>query len=94
MITMVDYNRIVSSTTLSEGIRDKSKPDNILKEFINGMDWINNQLDMEEHCKKFLEVWNKIGGSCIPASKTLKYQWIESVKQEMGVSLSLLFIWS
>ena len=73
----------------SEGIRDKSTPDNILKEFINGMDWIHNQLDMEEHCKKFLEVCNKIGGSCIPASKTLKYQWIESVKQEMGVSLSL-----
>ena len=72
----------------SEGIRDKSTPDNILKEFINGMDWINNQLDMKEHCKKFLKVCNKIGGSCIPASKTLKYQWIESVKQEMGVSLS------
>ena len=74
---------------ISEGIRDNSTPDNILKEFINGMDWINNQLDMEEHCKKFLKVCNKIGGSCIPASKTLKYQWIESVKQDMGVSLSL-----
>ena len=74
---------------ISEGIRDKSTPDNILKEFINGMDWIHNQLDMEEHCKKFLEVCNKIGGSCIPASKTLKYQWIESVKQDMCVSLSL-----
>ena len=43
------------------------------------MEWINNQLDMEKHCKKFLKVCNKIGGSCIPASKTLKCQWIESV---------------
>ena len=30
----------------------------------------HNQLDMEEHCKKFLEVCNAIGGSCIPATKT------------------------
>ena len=43
---------------ISEGIRDKSTPDNILKVFINGLDWINNQLDMEEHCKKFLKVCN------------------------------------
>ena len=47
---------------ISEGIRDKSTPDNI---FINGMDWIHNQLDMEVDCKKFLEVCNKIGGSCM-----------------------------
>ena len=44
---------------------------------------------MEEHYKKFLKVCNKIGGSCIPASKTLKYLWIEFLKQEMGVLLSL-----
>ena len=50
---------------ISEGIRDKSMPDNILKE---GMDWIHNQLDMDEYCKKFLKVCNKIGSSCIPAS--------------------------
>ena len=43
---------------ISEGIRDKSTPDNILKVFINGLDWINNQLDMEEHCEKFLKVCN------------------------------------
>ena len=55
---------------ISEGIRDKSTPDNILKEFINGMDWIHIQLDMEEQCRKFLEVCNNIGGSRIPASKT------------------------
>ena len=73
----------------SEGIRDKSTPDIILKEFINGTEWIHNQLDMEQHCKEFLEVYNIIGHSCLPALKTLKYQWIESVKQEMGVSLSL-----
>ena len=54
---------------ISEGIRAKGTPDKILK-FINGMDWIYNQLDMEEYCKKFMEVCNKIGGSCIPASKT------------------------
>ena len=55
---------------ISEGIRDKSTPDNniILKEFINGMDWIHNQLDMDEYCKKFLKVCNKIGSSSIPAS--------------------------
>ena len=42
-----------------EGIRGKWTPDKILK-FINGVDWIHNQLDMEEYCKKFLEVCNKI----------------------------------
>ena len=36
---------------ISEGIRDKSTPDNILKEFINGMKWINNQLNLKKHCK-------------------------------------------
>ena len=41
---------------------------------------------MEEHCKKFLEVCNKIGCSCsIPASNI---NGLESVKQEIGVSLS------
>ena len=34
---------------ISEGIRDKSTPGNILKEFINAIVWINNQSDMEEH---------------------------------------------
>ena len=56
------HNRNVSSTTHIRRIRDKSTPDNILKEFINEMDWIHNQLDMEEYCKRFLEVCNKIGG--------------------------------
>ena len=65
---------LYQTRVISEGIKDKSTPDNILKAFLTGMDWIHNQLDMEEHCKKFLEVCNKIGGSCIPASKTLKYQ--------------------
>ena len=38
---------------ISEGIRDKSTPDK------EGMDWIHNQLDMDEYCRKFLNVCNK-----------------------------------
>ena len=37
---------------ISEGISDKSTSDT------EGMDWIHNQLDMDEYCKKFLKVCN------------------------------------
>ena len=37
---------------ISEEIRDKSTPDK------EGMDWIHNQLDMDEYCKKFMKVCN------------------------------------
>ena len=74
---------------ISEGVRDNSKPENILKEFIKRMNWISNQSDMEEHCKKFLSVCHKIGGTFALAAKSLKADWSRETKQELGVSLSL-----
>ena len=74
---------------ISGGDRDNSTPENILKEFREGMDWIRNQSDMEDHCKKFLEVFNRIGGTFILAAKSLKEDWCKAAKQELGVSLSL-----
>ena len=41
---------------ISEGIRDKSLPDNILKK---GMDWINDLLAIDEYYEKFLKVCDK-----------------------------------
>ena len=33
---------LYQARVISEGIKDKSTPDNILKEFLTGMDWIHN----------------------------------------------------
>ena len=74
---------------ITEAVRDNSTAEKILKEFINGMKWIRNQSDVEEHCKKFLCVFNKMGGNFVLASKQVKTQWITIAKQRMDVSLSL-----
>ena len=74
---------------INESVKNNPTSEKILKEFTSRMIWIDNQSDMEEHCKKFLEVCQKMGGTFVLVSKTFKREWIEATKQEMGISLSL-----
>ena len=74
---------------INESVKNNPTSENILKEFTSGMDWIDYPSDMEEHCKKFLEVCQRMGGTFLLVSKTFKREWIETTKQEMGISLSL-----
>ena len=74
---------------INEAVRDNPTAEKILKEFTNGMKWIDSQSDVEERCKTFLCVFNKMGGNFLLASKQVKTQWIKVAKQKMDVSLSL-----
>ena len=73
---------------ISEEVKDNPTADVILKEFINGMEWIKNQVSMEKRCKKFLDAFHKIGGTFILASETLTEEWLEAGKQDMNITLS------
>ena len=74
---------------IHESVKNNPTSEKILKEFTSGMEWIDNQSDMEERCKKFLKVCQKMGGTFLIVSQNLKHEWIEATKQEMGISLSL-----
>ena len=73
---------------ISEEVKDNPTADKILKEFINGMEWIKNQVSMEKRCKKFLDAFHIIGGTFILASETLTEEWLEAAKQDMNITLS------
>ena len=82
-------NEFFQVQLITESVKNKPTSEKILKEFTSGMEWIDYQSDMEERCKKFLEVCQKMGGTFLLVSKTFKREWIEATKQEMGISLSL-----
>ena len=82
-------NEFFQVQLINESVKNNPTSEKILKEFTSGMEWIDYQSDMEERCKKFLEVCQKMGGNFLLVSKTFKHEWIEATKQEMGISLSL-----
>ena len=82
-------NKFFQAQLITQSVKNDPTPKNILKEFTSGMEWIDNQSDMEERCKKFLEVCQEMGGTFLLVLKTFKHEWIEATKQEMGISLSL-----
>ena len=74
---------------INESVKNNPTSEKLLKEFTSGMEWIDNQSDMEERCKNFLDVCQKMGGTFLLVSKNFKSEWIEATKQVMGISLSL-----
>ena len=82
-------NEFFQVQLINESVKNNPTSEKILQEFTSGMEWIDNQPDMEERCKKFLEVCQKMGGTFLLVSKHFKSEWIEATKQEMGISLSL-----
>ena len=82
-------NEFFQVQLINESVKNNPTSEKILKEFTSGIEWIDYQSDMEERCKKFLEVCQKMGGNFLLVSKAFKCEWIEATKQEMGISLSL-----
>ena len=82
-------NEFFQVQLINESVKNNPTSEKLLKEFTSGMEWIDNQSDMEERCKKFLKVCQKMGGTFLLVSKNFKHEWIEATKQEMGISLSL-----
>ena len=82
-------NEFFQVQLITESVRSKPTSEKLLKEFTSGMEWIDNQSDMEKRCKKFLKVCQKMGGTFLLVSQNFKCEWIEATKQEMGISLSL-----
>ena len=82
-------NEFFQVQLINESVKNNPTSEKLLKEFTSGMEWIDNQSDMEERCKKFLKVCQKMGGNFSLVSQNFKCEWIEATKQEMGISLSL-----
>ena len=74
---------------ITKEVNEDPSAEKLLEEFTEGLEWSDKQLEVEEHCIKFLKVLEKMGGNFGKASKKLRDQWMAAAKCELSISLSL-----
>ena len=83
-------NEMLQVGLLAQDVHNQPTVDNIIKEFIAGIQFIYEQEKIEEHCIEFLSVLYKMKGSFVLAANKIKKDLIAEVNTKLpGVQLNL-----
>ena len=74
---------------ISTGARKRKSYDAIINEFYAGLHFKMEISNVENHCKKFLSVFYKLGGPFKDAGDLLKQSIVQHVHDELNVNLLL-----
>ena len=82
-------NQLFQAGLINIAIRRSPTFDSIIQEFVSAMRFMNSFSEVQDHCTKFLTVFNRIGGSLAIASRTLQKEWTEIIKSEFLKTITL-----
>ena len=82
-------NELLQAGIITPGVQRSPSYNVIISQFVGGMNFINTQKELEEHCKVFITALTNVGGPLRRAAQMVKKEWIDTVKQELLVELQL-----
>ena len=82
--------KMYSCGLISKSVRDSPTVNNAIDEFENGMQYKDDVLKLQEHCRLFLQCLSIEGGPMKLAAQELCKDWTEQVNTKCSVSLDLL----
>ena len=63
--------------------------DKCITEFKASLNFIRKFPQVQEHCQKFLSSFIAVRGSCAAAAIALAEDWIEAVRNELGLDFNI-----
>ena len=79
-----------SCRLISRSVSESPTVHNLIGEFESGMQWKDDVLKLQEHCRLFLQCLSIEGGPAQLAAQKLSENWMREVNKECSVSLDLL----
>ena len=73
---------------ISDEVQRNPSTNSILQDFYTGFAFMNTIEKVEQHCRKFFSVFNKIGGPFTIAGNSLKHDIGESISRNFDFNIS------
>ena len=61
----------------------------IINEFKASLTFMRKESEVQEHCQKFLSSFIAVRGSYANAAKALGEDWIEAIRNELGLDFNI-----
>ena len=75
---------------ISKATRNKQSYDAIITDFYLPFSFMNKLPQVQQHCKKFFDVFHKIGGPFVIAADSLKQDIIQIILEKHKVAVSFI----
>ena len=73
---------------ISDEVQKNPSTNSILQDFYTGFAFMNRIENIEQHCRKFFSIFNKIGGPFTIAGNSLKQDIVESISRNFDYNIS------
>ena len=75
---------------ISEATRNKQSYDAIITDFYSSLSFMKKLPQVQQHCKKFFDVFHKIGGPFVIAADLLKQDITQIILEKYKVTASFI----
>ena len=76
-----------SKDLVSQSTKNEPSVAKVMNEFMSGMNFISDCLELVEYCKLFLSVLTRQGGPLKRAANKIAQEWTINIEKELGVNL-------
>ena len=82
-------NKLYTVGLISEGVKEKCTMEEFLGEFRASLRVKRKLPQVQEHCQKFLSSFIAVRGSYADAAIALAEDWIEAIRNELGLDFNI-----
>ena len=82
-------NKLYTVGLISDGVKEKCTMEEFLGEFRASLRVKRKVAQVQEHCQKFLSSFIAVRGSYADAAIALAEDWIEAIRNELGLDFNI-----
>ena len=82
-------SQLYAAHLISDEVRETRSMEKFITEFKASLSFMRKVSQVQEHCQKFLSSFIAVRGSYANAAKFLGEDWIEAIRNELGLDFSI-----
>ena len=82
-------NQLYTAKLISNEVREAPSMEECIDEFKASLSFMRKVSQVQEHCQKFLSSFIAVRGSYANAAKFLGEDWIEAIRNELGLDFNI-----